>query len=73
MKRSLMTIALACVLSSSAMAGEIPISGVPSPQPSGTIQLTTTTAPGDIPCGFADQMLGAALSGLLSVLGSLVG
>jgi hypothetical protein len=73
MKRFLMTIALACVLSSSAFAGEIPTSGIPSPQPSGTIQLTTTTAPGDIPCGFTEQVSNAALSDLLSVFGLLVG
>jgi len=73
MKRLLMTIALTCVLSSSVLAGEIPISDVTSPQPSGTIQATNTTSPGEIPTsGYADQMSDAALSGLLAVLGLLV-
>lgn len=73
MKRFLMTIALACVLSSSALAGEIPISGVPSPQPSGTIQTTNESLPGEVPTGgYAEQASDAALSGLLAVLGLMV-
>jgi hypothetical protein len=72
MKRFVMTIALACVLSSSALAGEIPISGAPSPQPSGTNQTTSEASPGEIPCGFAEEISEAGLSGLLTVL-SLLG
>ncbi len=72
MKRFVIAITLACVLSSSALAGEIPTSGVTSPQPSGTIQTTSETSPGDIPCGFAEQISEAGLSGLLAVLGLLV-
>ncbi len=72
MKRFVMTITLACVLSSSALAGEIPISGAPSPQPSGTIQTTSETSPGEIPCGFADQISEAGMFGLVAVLGLLV-
>jgi hypothetical protein len=72
MRRFLMTIALSCVLSASALAGEIPTSGVTSPQPSGTIQTTTETSPGEIPCGFAEQISEAGLSGLLAVVGLLV-
>lgn len=72
MKRFLVTIALACVLSSSALAGEIPISGVPSPQPGGTVQTTSEISPGEIPCGFAEQISEAGLSGLLAVLGLVV-
>jgi hypothetical protein len=69
MKRFLMTLGLACVLSSSAFAGEIPCD-VHSPAPlNGTTQTTNPTAPGDIPCGFAEQISEAALSGLLTVVG----
>lgn len=72
MKRFVMTIALACVLSSSALAGEIPTSGAPSPQPGGTTQATSETSPGEVPTGsFAEQVSDAALSGLLAVLGLL--
>ena len=72
MKRFLMTLALACILSSSASAGDVPISGVPAPQPSGTVQTTSETLPGEIPIsGYAEQMSDAALSGLLAVLGLL--
>ncbi len=42
MKRFLMTIALMCLLSASALAGEIPSGGFASPPPS---------APGDVPSG----------------------
>jgi hypothetical protein len=71
MKRFVMTIALACVLSASALAGEIPISGAPSPQPTG-IQTTDETSPGEKPCGFAEQISEAGLSGLLAVLSLVV-
>lgn len=47
MKRFLAATALACVLSASALAGDLPTSGVTSPAPNGTTQ--TTTAPGDLP------------------------
>lgn len=73
MKRFLMTITLACVLSSSALAGEIPTVNAPAPPPPGTTQTTSTTAPGEIPSdGSAEQISDAALSALLSVLGLLV-
>jgi hypothetical protein len=74
MKRLLMTIALTCVLSSSALAGEIPSGGVPDPPPpAGITQTTSETSPGEIPTvGYADQMSDAALSGLLAVLGLVV-
>lgn len=49
MKRFLGAIALACVLSVSALAGELPTGGAPSPAPNGTTQ--TTTAPGDLLTG----------------------
>lgn len=72
MKRFVMTVALACVLSVSALAGEVPTGGVPQPQaPDGITQTTTsTTSPGQVPTGgFAQQMSDVALAGLLTVLG----
>jgi hypothetical protein len=73
MKRFMMTIALVCVLSSSALAGEIPTSGVTSPPPGEPTETTSATSPGEIPTsGFEQQISDAALSGLLSVLGLVV-
>ena len=64
MKRFLGAMALACVFSVSALAGDLPTGGLSSPAPTGT------TSPGDLPTGgFADQVSDAALSALLSVLG----
>lgn len=48
MKRFLAATALACVVSVSAVAGDLPTSGVTSSGPDGTTQ-TTTTSPGDLP------------------------
>jgi hypothetical protein len=71
-KRCLMLVTLVCVLSSSAMAGDIPSVGTPAPAPSGTTQTTTTTSPSDIPTsGSAEQVSDTALSALLTVLGFL--
>jgi len=67
MKRFLMAVALTCALSFSALAGEIPTDGAPSPTPNPTI--TNSTAPGDIPCdGTSAQVSGDGLSAILSVL-----
>jgi hypothetical protein len=72
MKRFLTTIALACVLSGSVAAGEIPTSGTPAPAPSGMTQTITPTSPGGVPTGgSAEEMSEAALSALLTVLGFL--
>ncbi len=49
MKRFLIAIALACVLSASTMAGDLPTGGSPSPAPTGTTQTTTATSPGELP------------------------
>ena len=69
MKRLLMTVGLVCILSSSALAGDVPTVG--SPAPTGTVT-TTPTSPGDIPTGgLADQTSSATLSALLTVLGLL--
>jgi hypothetical protein len=48
MKRLLSLMALACVLSSSALAGEIPTGGDPNPVANAA---TTSTEPGEIPTG----------------------
>ena len=70
MKRFLMTMALACVLSSSALAGDIPSGGSPSPPPQGMTQATDATSPGEMPtAGYAEQLSSDALSALLTVLG----
>lgn len=73
MKRFLMTIALTCVLSGSALAGDMPTCGVMSPPPSETTETASLTSPGEMPaCGLAQQISDAALSALLSVLGLAV-
>jgi hypothetical protein len=77
MKRSLMTIALACVLSSPALAGEIPSGGIAPPPPPSNGVITSATSPsdmlsvpGEVPTGgFAQEVSDTALSALLSVLG----
>jgi hypothetical protein len=73
MKRILMLSTLVCVISSSALAGDIP--SVPGPQaaPGGPTQ-ASSTAPGDIPTlpgpGQAtDQVTEAVVSAVLAVLG----
>lgn len=71
MNRLLITTAITFVLSVSAFAGDIPC-GAPSPAPPGTTQTTNETSPGDIPCGFAEQISDGALSALLTVLGLVV-
>lgn len=68
MKRLLATIALACALSASASAGEVPTSGVTSPQP-GEVPTSGVTSPqpGDlIPNG-------AVVSVILTIIGCLPG
>ncbi|HBB88919.1 MAG TPA: hypothetical protein DC047_15035 [Blastocatellia bacterium] len=59
------------VLSVSVLAGDIPC-GAPAPAPEGSTQTTITTSPGEIPCGFAEQISEAGLSGLLVVLGLVI-
>ncbi|MEK6283206.1 MAG: hypothetical protein AABN95_22855 [Acidobacteriota bacterium] len=78
MKRLTMAIALACLLSVSALAGQIPCD-LTSPGPDAP---TSTTSPGDtptsgvagdIPCdGFAQQAEDAAFAGFLAVVGWLI-
>jgi hypothetical protein len=63
---------LAVVLSSSALAGDIPSGGIAPPPATGTTEATATTNPGDIPCGGnAESLSSDALSALLSVLSFL--
>lgn len=68
MKRFVMTAVLACTLSVSAFAGEMPTGGSPAPPPEGS-QTTNATSPGEIPSDFAEQVSDAALSALLTVFG----
>ena len=80
MKRVLAATALACVLSVSALAGELPTAGLTSTQPGelptagvSSSAPTETTSPGDLPTGgFAEQLSDSALSALLTALSLLV-
>ncbi len=70
MKRFVMTIALTCILSGSALAGDVPSVGFTAPPPDET---ATLTAPGDIPTSdFARQMSEAALTLVQLVLSAVV-
>jgi hypothetical protein len=79
MKRFLEAIALACVFSVSALAGELPTGGIAPPPPPGVGITTTATSPADIPSvtgelptgGLEQQVSDGALSALLTVLGLL--
>ena len=52
MKRLMIVVALTCVVSLPALAGNIPTVGIaPPPPPPDNVQASTTTAPGDIPSG----------------------
>jgi hypothetical protein len=70
MKRFLAAIAIACLLSVSALAGDIPISGAPAPPPP-TNATTETTAPGDMETPGKAEVSSEALSALLSVFSFL--
>ena len=71
MKRLLTAIALAGVISTPSLAGDVPSGGTPSPPPQGMTQTTNETLPGDIACDFTGQISEAGLSGLLAVLSLL--
>jgi hypothetical protein len=70
MKRFTMTIALTCILSSSALAGDVPSVGVTAPLPD---EPPAPTAPGEVPSGGFTQeltetgltLIQLALSGVL--------
>ena len=68
MKRFLAAIAVICVLTVSALAGDIPTLGSPQPAPREKSR-TITRATGDIPSvPVAEQLSGDALTALLSAL-----
>lgn len=70
MKRFLAAMALACVLSASALAGDISTSGFTSPPPPPTTETTSAPSPGEIPSGdFAQQMIDDEV--IMNVLGNL--
>jgi len=70
MKRFLMALALAFLLSASTLAGDIPCdSTAPSPP---AAPATSAPSPGDIPtAGFAEEASNAALDGLIGLVGLL--
>ena len=71
MKRFLAALAITCVLSVSAFAGDMPISGSPAPPPPPSKATMETTEPGDIPTSGRSELSSEALSALLSVLSFL--
>lgn len=73
MKRFVLAVALTCVLTGSALAGDIPSVGFTAPPPDEPTLTTTTTAPGEIPTvGLTQQMSEAALTLVQLMLGSIV-
>jgi hypothetical protein len=68
MKRFVTAIALCCILSASALAGDVPSVGAPSPNSEPAI--TATNDPGDIQTP-GKALSSEALSALLSVLSFL--
>ncbi|MEK6278718.1 MAG: hypothetical protein AABN95_00025 [Acidobacteriota bacterium] len=77
MKRFLGAIALACVFSVSALAGDVPTAGITSPQP-GDVPTAgiTSPQPGDVPTGGIASTSGETESSLtttvlLTILGLL--
>ena len=67
MKRLLMTVAIACALSVTSMAGEIPSGGAPTPPPQ---QTASTVVLGEKPTSGAPQSISdAALTALMTALG----
>ena len=71
MKRFVTAIALCCILSASALAGDVPSVGAPAPAPSSMTETINTTSPGDIPSDGKAELSSDALSALLSVLSFL--
>lgn len=70
MKRLFFALALACALSSPAVAGDIPC-GSPAPTSSGITESTKSTEPGEIPSGGATSVWDVELSAVLAVFSSL--
>ena len=71
MKRFVTATALACILSISTLAGDMPTGGAPVPPPGGSPQTTTSTSPGDTSSDGSEGITDVALSALLTVLGLL--
>ncbi|HYJ85354.1 MAG TPA: hypothetical protein VEW46_04810 [Pyrinomonadaceae bacterium] len=72
MKRLVISIALCCALSSPALAGLIPSVPVAPPPPEDGAQITSSTAPGNIPTvGYTDQLPDATLN-LIQIMVGLV-
>jgi hypothetical protein len=70
MKRFVITLALTCVLSCSALAGEVPTVGFTAPPPD---EPPAPTAPGEVPSGgFTQEMSQTALTFVQLMLGSIV-
>lgn len=70
MKRFAITIALTCVLSGAALAGEIPSVGVTPPPPG---EPPAPTEPGDIPTsGFTQQVTETALTLIQFAFGAVL-
>ena len=74
MKRILMTAALTCVLSVSALAGEIPSVGLTSQPPEETTLTPSSTSPGDVPSVGSDtsEISNAVLNLIQSMFGLVV-
>ena len=73
MKRFLAAIAITWVLSASAFAGDMPISGAPAPPPpsTATTEVAASTEPGEVETPGRSELSDEALSALLSVLSFL--
>jgi len=72
MKRFLTAIALACFLSVSALAGDVPSDGFAAPSPAGS-QTTNSASPGEIPSdGAVQPVSSAAVSLIQALLGLLI-
>jgi hypothetical protein len=70
MKRFVLAVAMTCVLTGSALAGEIPTVGFNAPPPA---EPPPVTAPGEIPSGgLTQQMSEAVLTLVQLMLGSVV-
>ena len=70
MKRFVIAVALTCVLSGSALAGDVPSVGFTAPPPD---EPPPVTAPGDIPTvGFTQEVSEAALTLVQLMLRSVV-
>ena len=74
MKRFLLILAAVLVVSTSALAGDIPSGGFAPPPPPPTTGATSTPAPGEVPnVGSAQStQVDAVIQGVLNFLGGLV-